>query len=253
MKTKHLIAGIVMLTVSAISTQAGLLASNVVGATVVYTEITEDIQGYGTGSFGGTYGVPSSSGGDGVDFTPSGLHSYSAAGQTMTTDARLTFCVEALDGFHITELDFSESGDAALTGAGLKNGDVYATFFVDVLEIDGGAPDAIVNGNKNPPAYGSYTSSGVYTWSSGIETLDIQSIVANSGASYEFGATKVKITLDNFMITAAEDVFGTSALINKKDTDGFTVTAISIPEPASAALMVGIAGIAVFVRRRFIG
>lgn len=253
MKATHYFrSGLAILAASVLSTQAGLLATSLNGTTVVYSNVTETISGTGTGTTSGTYGAPTVSG-DGIDFTPTNLLASATGGQTQETDANLIFTIAAKDGYHITDLDFSEAGDIRLYGAGGATtfGTVSATFFIDVLEVDGDTP---INENGNQNEFIAYFSlpgdPGVNNWSKNM-MLDIQGILDDNNVDYDFGATLVQVQLDNLMYVSSE--VGTTAIVQKKDLDGFSVTAISIPEPASAGLMVGMAGVAFFVRRRFIG
>ncbi len=238
------------------STQAGLLRNSAPGDTVTYTAITEDISGYGT--FGGTYGTPTING-DLLDFNPLGLQAQATGGADSENDAELRFGVEAHQGYHISDIQFGEAGESRLRDPGSVGTvstftEVTATFFVDILELDHGAtalPGSVDDQYIRYFAYFDITGGlGINLWDGNID-IDIDQILLDNEVNYEFGATEVHITLDNIMYAASE--VGTTATIKKKDADGFTITAVSVPEPASVVLLLGTTSGLVFIRRRIIG
>jgi len=247
MKTKTSGAVIVaVLLLGSMSVQAGLLATSLPGNTVVYKNIAEDISG------AGTYGVPVVTG-DILDFDPLGLGVSASGGAIDYNDAQLNFQILAKDQWAVTEVKFAELGDYLLAGPGGAGtyASVSATFFVNILEIDGVAPVAPINysvsqtfANVAMPG-----DAGTGLWSGDVN-FDIGQIITDAGQTYEMGATWVSVVLDNIMLASSEA--GTISQIKKKDANGFTVTSYVVPEPASMALLVGASSAIVFVRRRLL-
>lgn len=253
MKTRVWITGLAVVLLSAsMSVQAGLLASSLTGDTVIYSDVSENVTGDGINGSLGTYGTPVISG-DLLDFDPLGLGVNSSGGGLKQTDALLSFDIKAKDGFAISDLIFSELGDYLLAGAGGAGtyAQVSATFNISIVEIDGLAPIAPINHSEvhsfSNVALPADAGSGI-VWS-GSADLDFNAIITGAGQSYVDGATWVSIELANIMYAGSEA--GTIAQIKKKDGNGFAVTSVVVPEPASVALFAGASSSIFFIRRRF--
>ena len=60
--------------------------------------------------------------------------------------------------------------------------------------------------------------------------------LAENGYTFDgVAATEVDFTMDNILTALSQD--GTSATINKKETDGLKVTSSEVPEPATMVLL----------------
>ena len=244
------------------SVQAGLLTNSISGTTVTYSNVSEDIQAQSFATGGlyepstGTYGTPTVSG-NLMDFNPSNLVASAVNGEYMIKDAELSFEAKAAEGFHIPDLVFSEAGDSILneinaTASAFTSTKIEFTYFIDIIEVDGVPFTGSLTNYSGSASFASFEAPGdlgVSNWFGGI-TIDIEKILIDSGVDYRFGATEIGVVIDNLMF--ANSQVGTGATIKKKDADGFAVTAVSIPEPASAVLMVGMTSGLMFVRRRFI-
>ena len=243
--------------------QAGLLTNSISGTTVTYNNVSEDITAATLATFGafepstGTYGQPSVSGNQ-LDFNPTGLVAGGANGDFMIKDAELTFEAKADEGFHIPDLVFSEAGDTILNeivlGSATPNTrtSVEFTYFIDIIEVDQIPFTGTLSNYSGTASFAFFQAPGdlgTTNWT-GTANIDIEQILIDSGISYTFGATEVGVKIDNILYAYSEN--GTIASIKKKDADGFAVTAVSIPEPASAVLLVGMTSGLMFVRRRLI-
>jgi hypothetical protein len=258
MKTMKLIVGVALLSIMiSASAEAALLYQanygDFVGATVSYLDVTESSET----DANALYNAPSIVV-DTLTFNPDFTSYSTGAGGSDTTDGKLTFDVNAKSGYFINELEFKEEGDVNLIGfSNDAYADVSANFFVTVTEVDG-VPINPVTGNTtmtfSPSADGSYLLSNLggpgynTTWSGDMK-INIDVLLTSLSIPFEDGATKVEVALDNTLSTLSQA--GTEAFIAKKDFKGFTVT--SIPEPASAVLMIGMTSGLMFVRRRFNG
>jgi len=220
-----------------------------IGNTVVFENVAED---------SGTdptplYGAPLVSG-DTLDFDPIGFESFSTgAGAIDITDGTLGLRVAAKPGNHIPFIDFSERGDYSLVGfSGDAVATVSATFFVNVMQVDGVdhfidlgphhmgfAPDggsyALDDGGPTPIEQG--------VWSGNIH-IDLTQELRDRGVNVGF-VTLVTIVADNTLITASMEA-GNSALIQKKDFSGL---AIGVPEPGTTSILLLGAIVCSFARR----
>jgi hypothetical protein len=222
-----------------------------VGINVIYKAVTEDSGTDPTPLFG----APNLAG-DTLDFNPPSFNSSSTgAGGVDITDGTLTFMIEAKPNQVIDELQFSEAGDFTLAGFGGTGtfASVTADLFIDIVEVDDISINAIqiitsmtftpsdgdwdlLNDGPGPAVNG--------TWTGSVD-VDLLQVLADEGIEFTDGVTKVNVTLDNTLVTVSEN--GTSSFIAKKDTKGFSVTAM--PEP-HAALLLGLAAALLGAGRR---
>ncbi|MBT8045729.1 MAG: PEP-CTERM sorting domain-containing protein, partial [Pontiella sp.] len=181
----------------------------------------------------------------------------SGAGGTDTTDGQLGFDIHSDPGNFINKLMFSERGDFSLSGfSNDAYADVSASFFVEILEVDGVALPQPLNASTamtfNPNANGSFllSAGGVPLYDgiwSGDMMIDIEDLLVQNGITFVNGATKIHMELDNTLTALSQA--GTSAYIAKKDFQGFSVTAI--PEPATLGLVSIFSAGLFFTRRLF--
>jgi hypothetical protein len=212
------------------------------GASVMYTQVTEDANSAGDAP--PLFGPPTITG-DSMDFNPVGFSASSQNGGVDVTDGQLSFGIMANPGKAITNVAISEAGDTTLAGFGNDTtfSSVTTNLFVDILEVDGVPLSPTVSISTNlvfTPSGGTYglgTDGGggpvFNTGWSGTKVVDILAELASRNIAYQFGATKVAVNLDNTLTAISQN--GTSALIAKKDADGVTIVT-NFPEPASWTL-----------------
>lgn len=217
------------------------------GITVIYKDVN-DVQN--------RFGAPTVSG-DSIDFDPTFLAECNDCGQVINVNDRLNFTIEAKPNRVIDNIILTEAGDFTLNdffGLGLAEVTVSAPVFIEIFEVDNVAinqidvnanlvftPVVVPDGVYNASSFGNVTGQ---IWTGFLE-IDLNQVLADNG--YAGGATLVEITMDNILTAAA--VNGGSAMIEKKDTSGLSVTVI--PEPSSASLLaLGLVGIASIRRRR---
>lgn len=242
------------------STQAGLLRNSAPGDTVTYTAITETLSdsSLGAGSFTGSYGTPGINGNELV-FSAVNIESQSFGGGFTRGDAQLDFFVEStVSGFSIDKIQIGEAGESDFDELVIPSGgtattrtEASATLKVDIWEVDGNpysGPDGQIGAT-----FASYSfpvdGTGLHLWNGGLE-IDVEQLLVDSGYEFVFGATKIEVTVDNLLYAYSEA--GTLSTIKKKGADALSITTYTIPEPASAVLLVGMTSGLVFVRRRLI-
>jgi hypothetical protein len=213
-----------------------------VGTTVDYVDVTEDTT---TGDTLPLFGEPVFSA-DSLDFNPVGFGaSAGGAGGNDSTGARLTFMIEAHAGKAITNINFSEAGDTTLSGSGTDatGTSVTADGTITINSVDGVAIAPLVSPialsfTPSGGTYGLATDGGggpiYFTGWSGSLLVNIGQILTQAGVPFSFGASKVSIDLVNTL--SATSQAGTTAVINKKDFGGISIT-VNIPEPGSLALL----------------
>jgi hypothetical protein len=226
------------------------------GTTVDYNNVTEDTT---TGDSLPLFGMPVVSA-NSIDFNPVGFDAEtSGAGGSDDTGARLTFTIDAHAGSAISNINFSEAGDTTLSGAGTDatSTKVTANGTLTVSEVDGAAITPIVQpiALTFTPSGGDYglSSDGgglpiFHTQWTGSLAVNVAQILTTAGVPFTFGATNVSVDLVNTLEARSQS--GTSALINKNDFGGISIT-VNIPEPASGMLLaLGLAGCFAAVRRQ---
>lgn len=220
-----------------------------VGSTVTYTQVTEDSPTDPLPLFGAPTIL-----GNVLDFNPLSFASSSSGGGADLTDGQLLFGVMAQAGNFIDKIMLSEAGDYSLFGVGTAAtaASVALSGQIEVLEIDGvavgGPPINFAFNGTFAPSGGTYdlvNDPGIgVNWSGGV-TIDVTQHLTDNSIPFTVGATKVQINLDNILATSSEA--STTALIQKKDFDGFSITVV--PEPASVGL-VALGLLALALRRR---
>ena len=227
------------------------------GTEVSYVNVTEDS---GADEPLPLYGPPTVTG-NSIDFNPTGFDAASSNGGSDVTDSNLVVRIVAKPGFVIESVQLSEAGDTTMAGnvppgsMGTATA-VFASGVLDIYEVNNQPINHI-----SVPFSMSFTPSGgtfflgtdggggpiFNTQWNGSVTIPVEQILIANGfdLSAGGGATHVSVDLDNTLTAVSER--GTSALIEKKDFGGLTVTTF-IPEPTAGALA-GVAGLALLGRR----
>lgn len=237
----------VILTVGAASARAAYSTNygNFFGSTVAYYGVSEATVTDNTALFH----QPTISGNT-LDFNPLGFGAFaSGAGGYDFTDGQLDLTIKANTGNVIPTIQFSENGDFSLAGAGTSATfvDVSATFFIDVIAVDGLSItplstqaamtfSPVTTGTMTLPGY----PGGGQFWS-GAFSFDVNAFLTANNISFNSGATEIKVTLDNTLYAFSEA--GTVALIAKKDFKGLGITVPQVPEPTTFVLMLCGAGL----------
>lgn len=228
--------------------EAAINYGDFMGNTVVYTDVTEESL---TDALP-LYGAPTISGNT-LDFNPVGLGASASGGSFDFTDGQLDFGIQALGGNTIPAIAFSENGDFDLGGVGTAATfvSVAATFFIDVVAVDGvplsipqlTATMAFVpGGTMTLPAY-----PGIGQLWSGSLGINVNQWLTDNGVSFVLGATQIKVNLDNKLAAFSED--GSVAYIAKKDFKGIGITVPEVPEPSVFAIALVGAGLCLARRK----
>ncbi len=222
------------------------------GSSVQFLQVTETVNA--GGQTAPIFGPPQIIG-DQLDFDPKGFATVATNGNASITDGQLDFTLMSVVGYAIESLSIDEGGDFTLVGNGTAATNVSFSLSLatlKVLEVDGislFAPITLdpvaVSGNKNlasDPGIGQFWAlSSVY---------DVNAALIAEGVSFNFGATKIEITLDDTLTAISE--LGTIAAIAKKDfvvIGVSTVVGSAIPEPSTAGMLC-VLGLAIARRRR---
>lgn len=245
------VAGAILVLVTAISLPslaAPINYGDFAGATVTYTQVTEDANS--SDDAPPLFGAPTVSG-DSIDFNPVGFNAASSGGGADITDGQLTFGVKADTDYAINNLSLSEAGDTTLAGIG-NDGTitvVRASGILNVHEVDGVGIDVLslpisLSFSPSNGDWGLLTDGGggpfFHTQWSGSQLLDVNQLLINNNVDYDQGATRISVNLDNVLIAVSQA--GTTALIAKKNFGGLSITVNvpppggGIPEPTSVAL-----------------
>lgn len=207
------------------------------------------------------FGAPTGVGSNAIDFTPNDfIAQIENPGTTQSdiVDSTLSFTVAAKPGNSVDDLSFAERGFTSLIA--LSGGEAFtsvtAHFTIDVVEVDGvpvgGVQYNIEQDMTFTPSEGTYeigvdgTPSYSTIWH-GDMMVDIKQHLIDEGIDFSVGATKLNVLLENTLVAASSS--GGSALINKQDFDGVTIT-VNVPEPTSLVLA-GIALVGLASVRRF--
>jgi hypothetical protein len=242
------------------------------GTTVNYTGVSEDTN---SGDTLPLFGEPATLGpvtpgfpavpcvncaipGNSLNFDPTGFGaSASGAGGTDITDGNLTFTVVAKQGHGITSISLAEAGDLTLAGTGTDatNVGVSANGALNIVAVDGAGITPIVvpislTMTPSGGTFGLVSDGGASApfpyfanWS-GSWAQNLSTILAANGFGPNQLVTQLSINIDNTLTASSEA--GTIALIAKKEFGGLSITATTIPEPATWILLAicGLAGAA---------
>jgi hypothetical protein len=193
------------------------------------------------------FGQPAAAG-DSLDFNPTGdFSALSTNSGADLTDGKLSLMVSAKNGYALSSLSFLEHGLASLFKPLDNSDDPFANVIglvdIDIVEVDGQSIGQL----NLPGASMVYTpSNGDYqhsidavnpsfstSWAGQLD-VDLAAALLAGNIPFQFGATKVNITLDNTLMASTGQV-GSSAFIDKKDFDIIAET-VAVPEPTSALL-----------------
>ena len=192
------------------------------------------------------FGAPTLTGNT-LSFTPQGFNVESQNLGFDFEDGFLSMTIEADDGEVLDTFSFSEAGGFRLGGApgagtSATSVDVTTAFVLTVLETDvaGGAAGQLLTDEFT--LFNADLGGGVLgsVWKG---TADVDVAALASAAGVVGNVTKIQLTLNNQLKATSED--GTFAFVDKK---GVSAVSITVPEPASALVMLG-AG-AMLLRRR---
>jgi hypothetical protein len=216
------------------------------GTTVTYFQVTEDSATDPTPLFG----TPSIFG-DSLNFNPVSFGSTASNGSSDSTDGTLTTLIQAAPGFGIPTIQFTETGDYTLGGAGgvLTSASVDLTITVQVLEVNGLpiVPVSFSQAGTFSPSSGTFDlfndgpTFGLRTWV-GSATANVSGFLTSQSITGQ--ATRVVVTVENGLDTTSEA--GTLAFIKKKQIGGVAIAVV--PTPGAIALMG--AGLLAASRRR---
>ncbi len=219
------------------------------GNTVVFRDVTEESVTDGLPLFG----MPAVAG-NALDFNPINFVSNSSgAGGSDSTIGLLSFMMESTFGNVITDIQLNEAGDYTIFGGGGAgtSATVAAPIFINIVEIDNISVTPI-NLNTSmvfTPSAGDYNladdGAGFGVIWTGVADIDIEQFLIDNNVPFNFGATKINLTMNNILATTSEA--GTQANIQKKDFQGLGVTVI--PEPASVMLLSAM-GLGLMARRK---
>lgn len=206
-----------------------------VGTTVTYQDVTESSATDQTPM----YGAPLISGNT-LDFNPQGFAATSTGGGIDLTDGQLNLLIQAHSGYAIPAIQFSEAGDFSLAGFGSANTrvTVAATFFLDVLQVDGVGINPLsltANMTFTPNANGQFdliNNAGIGNIWTGAINFNLNDALTAHNIDFVNGATEVRVNLDNTLLAISEA--GSTAYIAKKDFKALGITVV--PEPSVIAL-----------------
>ena len=257
---RALAAGVVSLLALTPASGGTINYGNFLGATVQFDAITEENVSTDPVPL---YGPPTVNG-DSVSFSPTRFSSSSAEGETDETAGNLFFGVDALSGNGIAWVSFSESGTTTLSGLATPGSmttgsSVVAEGSIVIHEVDFAAiePLSVPFSLSFGPSGGTYflgTDGGggplfSTPWSGSVK-LDLAALLTANGVSFDEGATRITVDLDNALETASQ--IGTSATINKDSVVINFGQSVDVPEPSSLALSALALTVLLLRRRRVV-
>lgn len=182
--------------------------------------------------------------GNSLHLDPQGFASQSSNYSSDLIDGTLSTVIMAGPGGSIESMMITELGDYSLGGlvAGQATAEVGAAFFWTVLEIDNAAVNLatqatnLILGTGGGPNGGKYARPGddgtAVIWS-GTASIDLRAFL--DSMENEGNVTKVRLTFDNTLQTAADQV--SNAFIKKKSIDIDVDIVPGVPEPTTALLL----------------
>lgn len=193
-----------------------------------------------------------------LGFNPQGFGAFAQFGGADFTDGQLNLTMKSVAGHHIQQINFAEQGDFSLFGFGTASTfvDVSASFFITVKKVDGIAITPFtVNSSMTfaPSPSGTFNLStypgGGQLWS-GNFSFDVNAALISQSIPFLQGATEIDIALDNTLYAFSE--VNTVAFIAKKHFDGVGITVYDpmVPEPATCAITLIGAALALRLRRK---
>ncbi len=250
----HKTAVVAALVIVAMGAQAATIANygDFQGTSVSYNQVSENTDI-------GIYQAPIIVN-DSINFNPLDMVASSpAGGGAVTNNALLNFDVQANAGKSIQGLYLTENGIMTTVGSGSATYvDVTANFLVTISMVNGvSVPDitASFSMDFNPREDGTWEfgTDGPAIGKSwdGSVFLNFAGMLTGNGYTESDGTTLANVSLENVLIANADAA--STASIQKRNTDGLSITADVIPEPASIVLIVGATSFLAFIRRRIIG
>ena len=250
MQTKLFISGFALVAFVAMSlapttVDAGTFHwGDIPGDDVMFMNVTENNGGPSSlfAPMPGTGGPIAS--GNTLHLDPQSFASMSTGNSADILDSQLSTVIMAGPGGALNSLSINELGDYSLGGliGGQATAEVGAAFFWTILEIDNAAVSMATQATNLILGTGAGANGGIYNrpgddgtaviWN-GIANIDLNGYL--SGLSIAGNVTKVRLTFDNTLQTAADDV--STAFIKKKSIDIMVDADATVPEPTTALLL----------------
>ena len=226
--------------------------SDIPPGSVMYLDVTETANSPGDEE--PLHGPPNVTG-NSLDFDPP--EEFRAAGQSAgpdLTDGQLNFTIMGTNAA-ITNLDLSAAGIYSLSGSGTEETEVgYQSGItqINIIEVDG-APVSSPVVLPGSAATGSFNlSDGTASDAAWASTLayDVSSALSSSGVTFQFGATKLDVTVNNLLNATNES---TSESRIEVDSIAFGATTVPVPEPTTSVVfaIAALCSFAMSRRRRF--
>jgi hypothetical protein len=213
---------------------------------VLFTQVTESSNTDGVPLFGppapfATPVPPPPNAQVGMDFDPV-MGASSLGGGGDVTDGQLNFGAVGLPSpqlvASINSISVTEAGEYSLAGLGTPATQVFAgaSLRVKVTHIDGvDVPDFLIPQSNASVNFNLVSNPGILQPWQVNTTVGIEAYLAGNGVPFQFGATKVEVVIDNYLLALSEPA--STASIFKKDLIIDVTTDLDIvPEPSSVAL-----------------
>ncbi len=239
-----LVALLAMSLVSSIADAGTFHWGDIAGADVMFMNVTENNNEPSSlfapmPGMGGPIAM-----GNMLHLDPQSFSSQSSNNSADLLDSQLSTVIMAGPGGGINSLSINELGDYSLGGliGGQASAEVGAAFFWTILEIDNAAVSMATQATNLILGTGAGANGGIYNrpaddgtaviWN-GIANIDLNGFLASEQIAGS--VTKLRLTFDNTLQTAADDV--SNAFIKKKSIDIMVDADPTVPEPTTALLL----------------
>ncbi len=224
--------------------------SDIPPGSVMYLDVTETANSPGDRE--PLYGPPSILANT-LGFDPTDGYRALATGDASAdiTDGQLHFRIK---GENAAILSFALSGAGEYTLSGTGTADTSVSYrsgitSLNILEIDSVPVSSplVLPGLDATESFdlSGGTANGI-PWGSTL-SYDINAALSNAGVTFEFGATKLDVAINNVLESTGE-----ASSIAQIGANSFALaaTTVPVPEPASLALAFGLCGLAMIRHRR---